>query len=256
MVNLEKSILVKIGGSTFGNHDTTLEDVVALQKRGTIPIVVHGGGERVSQWLSRLGISTPYIQGLRVTDAETLKVVVAVLGGLVNKELVAAISSLGGRAVGLSGVDGNLLEARVKDPALGYAGEVVKVNPELLISILGAGYIPVIAPVSLQVPGGLLNLNGDPAAGEIAAALGVERLIFLTDVEGILDSPGRLIPRLSPDEARTLIASGVVSGGMIPKVEACLKALPRVGITRIIDGRLPHSLLKEIEGKGVGTTIG
>ena len=249
----DRCIVVKIGGSTFGSGDTTLEDVVALQKGGTIPIVVHGGGERVSDWLSRLGIPTNFVQGLRVTDAQGMEVVAAVLGGLVNKELVAAISSLGGKAMGLSGVDGSLIEARVKDPELGCAGEVVKVNPEPLESILKAGYIPVVAPVSLQVAGGLLNVNGDAAAGEIAAALGVERLIFLTDVEGILDSFGRAIPRLSPDEARALIASGVVSGGMIPKVEACLKALSKVPITRIIDGRPPHALLQESEGRG--TTI-
>ncbi len=252
----KKGIVVKIGGSTFNSGDTILEDLVALQRAGTLPVVVHGGGHRVSNWLSRLGIDTEFIQGLRITDADTLEVVTEVLGGLVNKELVAAIISLGGRAIGMSGVDGGFIEARIITPELGYAGEVVKVNPEPLESILASGYIPVVAPVSLHDSGGLININGDDDAGEIAVAIGAERLIFLSDVEGIWDNQGSLISHLSQAEARVLIEQGVASKGMVPKIEACLRALPRVPITRIIDGRLPHALLQELEGRGGGTTIG
>jgi acetylglutamate kinase len=252
---LKKPIVVKIGGSTLGNHDTTIEDLVALQKEGKTLVVVHGGGDVITQWLSRQGISTRFEKGLRVTDHETLEVMVAVLCGLVNKELVAAIQSLGGRAIGLSGVDGGLIEARMKDEKLGYVGEVVKINPEPIEAILKGGYIPVIAPLGFGVKGEKLNVNADTAAGEIAAALGAERLIFLTDVPGVLDSSGKSLPRLSADEVSSLIGSGVVSGGMIPKVEACLRALPTVPITQIVDGRESHALLKALAGKGEGTTI-
>jgi len=255
---LKTPIVVKIGGSTLGSHDTTIEDLVALQKEGKTLVVIHGGGDVITQWLSRQGIPTRFEKGLRVTDDETLKVVVAVLCGLVNKELVAAIQSLGGRAIGLSGVDGGLIEARMKDEKLGYVGEVVKINPEPIEAILRGGYIPVIAPLGFGVKGEKgekLNVNADTAAGEIAAALGAERLIFLTDVPGILNSAGKSPPHLSADEASSLIGSGVISGGMIPKVEACLRALSTVPITQIVDGRESHALLKVMEGKGSGTTI-
>ena len=251
-----KKMVVKIGGSTLGSHDTTLEDLVDLQKEGKTLVVVHGGANIVSQWLSRQGISTRFENGLRVTDRHTLEVVVAVLAGVVNKELVAAVQSLGGKAMGLSGVDGGFIEARIKDAELGYVGEVVKINPGPIEAILSGGYIPIIAPTGFDPEKGMpLNVNGDPAAGEIAAALEAERLIFLTDVPGILDSSGKLLSRLSADEAGTLIASGVVSGGMIPKVEACLRALSTVPMTQIVDGRERHALTEAIAGKGSGTTI-
>ncbi len=259
--NLNKILVIKLGGSTLGSHDTIVADLVTLQKKGMLPVVVHGGADMVTDWLGRLGISTRFVKGLRVTDAETLKVVVAVLAGLVNKELVAAIEALGGKAIGLSGIDGGLLQAKVKDAEMGYVGEVVKVNPAPLTTILEAGFIPIIAPLSLQSPSesgekvNILNVNGDTAAGEIAAALGAEKLVFLTDVAGIYDSSGKLIPKLSLVEATNLLTSRIASGGMIPKIEACLRALPAVPITRIIDGRLPHALLKELEGRGEGTTI-
>jgi acetylglutamate kinase len=249
---MNKPIVVKIGGSTLGSHDTTLEDLVALQKEGETLVVVHGGGDLITEWLSRLGIATRFEKGLRVTDHETLQVVVAVLCGLVNKELVAAIQSLGGRAMGISGIDGRLIEARVKD---GYIGEVVRINPAPIEILLKEGYIPVVAPSGFGGDGGRLNINADSAAGEIAAAFGAERLILLTDVAGVMDGSGELLHRLSPDEASSLIASGVVSGGMIPKVEACLRALSTVPITQIVDGRLPHALLEAIAGKVSGTMI-
>ncbi|MBA7593554.1 Acetylglutamate kinase [subsurface metagenome] len=255
---MKKLIVVKIGGSTLGSNDTTLEDLVALQQEGRTAVVVHGGGDVITQWLSRQGISTKFEKGLRVTDHETLEVVVAVLAGVVNKELVSAIQSLGGRAVGLSGIDGGFIEARMKDAELGYVGEVVKINPEPIEAILQGGYMPIVAPLALEAKGEKgekLNVNADTAAGEIAAALGVERLIFLTDVPGILDSSGKSLPRLSADEAGSLMSSGVVSGGMIPKVEACLRALSTVAVTQIVDGREAHALLKAMAGKGSGTSI-
>lgn len=258
---MKKVIVIKIGGSTLGNHDTTLADLVTLQQRGERPVVVHGGANVVTEWLDRLGIPVSFVRGLRVTDARTLKVVIAILAGLVNKELVAAMESLGGRAIGLTGIDGGLFEAKIKDAEMGYVGEIVKVNPAPLEAVLEAGFIPVIAPLGLQSPPGseentfVLNLNGDTVAGEIAAALAAEKLIFLTDVAGICDSSGELIRRLSPEEAKALLASEVASGGMIPKIEACLRALSTVPITRVVDGRLAHALLSEIEGEGDGTTI-
>jgi acetylglutamate kinase len=255
-------IVIKIGGSTFGNSDTTIEDLVTLQKRGVPVVVVHGGANVVSNWLERLGIKTSFVQGLRVTDLETLKVVTAILAGLVNKELVSAIWRQGGKAVGLSGVDGILIQAKIKRPELGYTGEELKVNANVINVLLKAGYIPVIAPVSLGLPEGpdaetnLLNVNGDTAAGEIAAALKVEKLIFLTDVPGLYDSSKKPIRTLKPEDARELINNGVASGGMIAKIEACLRAVTNVPLARIIDGRTSHALLNEFEGKGVGTTIG
>jgi acetylglutamate kinase len=224
-------------------------------------VVIHGGANVVSEWLRRLDIPFTFVRGTRVTDAKTLEVVVAILAGLVNKELVAGIEALGGRAVGLTGIDGALFEAEIKDAEMGYVGGIVKVNLTSLKALLAAGFIPVVAPLGLQAPPRtqenefMLNLNGDTVAGEIAAALAAEKLIFLTDVAGIRDSSGELLQRLSPEEAKALVTTGVASGGMIPKVEACLRALTAVPVTRIIDGRLPHALLREVEGKGDGTTI-
>jgi acetylglutamate kinase len=260
-MSLTKITVIKLGGSTLDSQDTIVEDLVTLQKRGMLPVVVHGGANVVTDWLARLGISTKFVQGLRVTDAETLKVVVAILAGLVNKDLVAAIEASGGKAVGLSGIDGGLLEAKVKDTEMGYVGEITKVNPALLTAVIGAGFIPIIAPLSLQSPsqsgenGFVLNVNGDTVAGEIAAALGAEKLVFLTDVAGIFNSSGKLIIYLSPQEATILMTSGVASGGMVPKIEACLRALSTVPVTRIIDGRVSHALIEEIRGRGRGTTI-
>ncbi|HXZ30584.1 MAG TPA: acetylglutamate kinase, partial [Dehalococcoidia bacterium] len=258
-----KIIVVKIGGSTLGNHDTTLEDLVELQKQGKSLVVIHGGAKVTTEWLARLGIPTSFVDGLRITDAETLKVVAAALGGLVNKELVVAIQALGGKAVGLSGCDGNLLWASIKSPELGYVGEIVAVDPTPLKLLLNAGYMPVVAPISfgsVEARVMLLNVNGDTAAGEIAAALAAEKLIFLTDVDGIHDCLGQVIPKLNLAEAGDMLASGVASGGMIPKIEASLRALTTAKVVRIIDGRTTHALLRDIGGrarqtKSRGTTI-
>jgi acetylglutamate kinase len=256
-----KPVVVKIGGSTLGSHDTTIEDLVTLQKRGIPIVVVHGGAREVTDWLTRLNIPTSFVNGLRVTDLESLKVVTAVLGGLVNKELVSTMWRLGGKVVGLSGADGNLIQAGNKTPGLGYTGEEFKVDVTLLRVLIEQGYMPVIAPVCLGLYQGsksetnLINVNGDTTAAEIAAALSAERLIFLTDVPGIYDNSKKLVKKLSRDESREMIKSGMASGGMVAKIEACLVALPRVSVTRIIDGKASHALLKEIEGKGEGTTI-
>jgi acetylglutamate kinase len=259
----KRAIVVKIGGSTLGTHDTTLEDLVELQQQGESLVVVHGGAKVTSEWLARLGIPTSFIKGLRVTDAETLKVVTAALSGLVNKELVVAIQSLGGKAVSLSGCDGNLLRASVKSPELGYVGEIMSVDPTPLELLMDTGYTPVVSPVSSGLVEGrmmLLNVNGDTAAGEIAAALAAEKLIFLTDVDGIHDGSGKTIPRLNLAGAKDVLSSGAASGGMVPKIEASLRALTTAKAVRIIDGRVAHTLLDNITGqtrqnKSGGTTI-
>jgi len=259
----KKIIVVKIGGSTLGNHDTTLEDLVTLQKQGKSLVVVHGGAKVTSEWLARLGIPTSFVNGFRVTDAETLKVVAAALGGLVNKELVVAIQALGGKAVSLSGCDGNLLWASIKSPELGYVGEIVAVDPTPLKLLLDAGYMPLVSPVSFGSVEGrtmLLNINGDTAAGEIAAALAAEKLIFLTDVDGIHDGSGKAIPMLNLAEAKNMLVSGAASGGMVPKIEASIRALTTTQVVRIIDGKISHALLHDVTGqarqaKSRGTTI-
>jgi acetylglutamate kinase len=256
-----KPIVIKIGGSTLGSHDTTLDDLVTLQKKGSVLVVVHGGGNKITEWLKKIGIATTFVRGMRMTDAATLEVVIAVLAGLVNKELVAEIISRGGKTIGLSGVDGGLIRAKIENHELGYVGQVVKVNAEPVKAVLSAGYIPVIAPCGLKAAGGdsdpvmLLNINGDAVASEIAGALKAERLIFLTDVPGVRDGEGKFLPRLSAAEARKMIASGVIVGGMIPKVEACLNALSRVPSTQIVDGRSAGALLSAIENNTGGTKI-
>lgn len=256
-----KIIVVKIGGSTLGQHDTTIEDLVTLQKKRVPVVVVHGGGNAVTDWLTRLNIPTRFVQGLRVTDSDTLRVVTAVLAGLINKELVSEIGKRGGKAVGMSGVDGLVVTGKNKNRELGLTAEELTCNPHLLRVLLNNGYIPVIAPVCLneELAGNeeinLLNVNGDTIAAQIAASLQASKLIFLTDVPGIYDNSKQVISRIDTGKARTMIESGTASGGMIAKLEASLIASKKVALTRIIDGRVNHALLDEIEGKGKGTTI-
>ena len=259
-------VLVKIGGSTLGTNDTTIADIVDLQRRGVRPVIVHGGGKIITEWLERQGIRPRFIRGLRVTDERTLEVVVAVLTGLVNKSIVGDILSLGGRAVGLSGVDGGTLRAENDRPELGHVGRVTAVDPSTVVDLASAGLIPVVAPVALNAGAsgpGMLNVNADLAAGEIAAALGADRLIMLTDVPGVLDSSRRLIPRLTERQARGLMDSRIVAGGMIPKLEACISALKTVSTAHIVDGRRPHVLLDSVSTDGdphgassIGTRVG
>ena len=259
--HLGNVIVIKMGGSIFDSGDTTVQDLVTLQHQGRSLVVVHGGGNMVTQWLKRQGVETRFVHGERVTDEPALEVATAVLAGVANKEIVSAICLAGGRAVGVSGVDGALIQGRVKDPGLGYVGEVVNVDNTLLGDLLREGFIAVVSPISLNLDGGyggmtgLLNINGDIVAGEIAAALAAERLIFLTDVPGISDGSGSYLVELTSGEVEALVDSGVASGGMIPKVKACLTAVAASAIARIIDGRQPHALLDEMMGKGGGTTI-
>ncbi len=254
-------LVVKIGGSTLGSHDTTLKDLVALQRRGLRPVVVHGGGALVSEWLSRHNVPTRFERGLRVTDRESLEVVVAVLAGLVNKELVASMAALGGSAAGLSGVDGGLLRARVRDPALGFVGDIVEVDTRSILRLVEDGVVPVVAPVVAEWGGGqptgkLLNSNADTAAGALATALGARWLLFLTDVPGVRSDGGQVMARISGDEAVQLIESGVVEGGMIPKVEACLQAARSGSVSVIADGRREQAVISLVEGKTMGTIVG
>jgi acetylglutamate kinase len=260
-IKLNEIIVVKIGGSTLGQHDTTIEDIVDLQKRGLSLVVVHGGGKIVTDWLARQGASTKFVQGERVTDKVGLEVVTAVLSGLVNKELVASINNLGGKAVGVSGVDGSLLQGRKKNPDLGYVGTITKVDSELIITLLKAGYTPVVSSISINTledskdAPSLLNVNADMAAGEIVAALSAEKLVFLTDIAGICDKSGQVLRQLTIQEAETLINSGVASGGMIPKIRAGIRALDKGKVVRIIDGRQSHALLQEIDYSQTGTSL-
>ncbi len=255
------AIVVKIGGSTLGSHDTTLDDVVELQKQGRPVIIVHGGGKLITDWLKKQGVASRFVQGERVTDGPTLEVVTSVLAGLVNTDIVSSLNSRGGRAAGISGADGALIEGRIDQPEKGYVGAVTRVNKAIVDSLLAAGFVPVIAPIGLNANGrapdapSTLNFNADTIAGEIAAAVGAERLVFLTDVAGILDASGTLLSKLTPVEARELIASGVASGGMIPKVKACLRAIDACGTTCIVDGREPHALVRSLAAPVAGTTI-
>lgn len=256
------AIVVKIGGSTLGEHDTTLEDLVTLQRQGVQTVVVHGGGKVISQWMERQGVRPRFVRGLRVTDEAGLEIVVAVLTGLINKSLVASVIKMGGRASGLSGVDGGMVRCVLEDLELGLVGKVTEVDTGPIRAVLSTGAIPVIAPVALHVvdgsphSGSLLNLNADTVAGEVAAALEAERLVFLTDVEGVLAPSRRVMPRLTPAQARRLVGSSVATGGMVPKLEACLVALKHVAVAQIVDGRRPRALRDALDDRGVGTRIG
>lgn len=249
---MSRPLVIKIGGSTLGAADTTFRDVATLAAGGDVPVVVHGGGAEASKWLEAMQIPSRFERGLRVTDERVLPVVVAVFAGLVNKRIVSAINAAGARAVGLCGADGRILECRIASPELGFVGDPVTVHPAAIAALLGAGIMPVIGPIGF-VPGKLadqlVNVNADTVAGNIAAALNAERLVFLTDVEGVRGADGQPIPRLSAAGAHQLIADGTVSGGMIPKVEACLHALSLGVPVQIVDGRQPGVLLG-LEGRG------
>ena len=258
---MEKPIVIKIGGATFGKRDPIMEDIVALQKKGKSLVVIHGGGNIVTEWLKKLGIETKFVRGERITDKPALDIVTAVLGGLSNKQIVATINHLGGRAVGISGVDGAMVQSRIANPELGYVGTVVKVDTSVINALLKAGFIPVISPITdyaFDRPSDaplMLNINGDPMAGEIAAALGAEKLIFLTDVTGVLDKDGKLLSVITLNQAKELIDSGTASGGMIPKLNACLIAAVHKTTTCIVDGRQPHALLNAVKSDQAGTII-
>lgn len=248
--------VVKIGGSTLGAEDTTLEDIVALQRAGERVIVVHGGGAMITDWLTRLEVPTAFVEGLRSTPAEALDVVVAVLRGVVNAQLVADLGALGGRAVGLCGIDGQTVLGERYDPRLEYVGRVTEVQPSLLLSLLDDGIVPVVAPIGLEPPSQPLNINADTVAGEIARAVEAKHLVFLTDVDGLMDAEGDVLPDLGPEHARMLREAGTLTGGMLPKVDACFRAAESGAMAYIANGRQPGTLHRIVSGAQLGTRIG
>jgi acetylglutamate kinase len=248
-----KTIVLKVGGSV-GIEPWILEDIVTLHKIGVHTVVVHGGGPMISDWQERLGYETRFIEGRRYTDEQTLDVVRSVLIGLVNSDLVGGFSALGVPAVGLSGLDGGLIQATVRDPKLGLVGDVVHIDLRPLRALQDAGYMVVVAPVGRNEDGRPLNINADTVAGDIARALHAEKLVFFTDVTGVLDRAGVLMTELTSDQVWDLIGSGEIHGGMIPKVEACVRALDTVTHAHIIDGRVPNALLRGLlTDEAVGT---
>ena len=259
---LDKTLVIKYGGSALSQSQraTFALDAVLLKYLGLRPVIVHGGGPQIGATLERLGKRSTFVDWLRVTDDETMEVVEMVLCGQVNRQIVSLVQEAGGRAVGLTGADGNMLRVtqRLEDDCdLGRVGRVVGVDAEAITAVAGAGFVPVIAPIGMDDRGVTHNVNADEAAGAIAAALRAEKLILLTDVEGVNDRAGRLVAALGAEEARKYIAEGTIGGGMIPKVECCIQALEGgVASTHIIDGRIEHALLLEIfTDGGVGTLI-
>jgi acetylglutamate kinase len=259
-----RTIVVKYGGAAMKDgrlKEKVIRDIVLLSCVGMRPVVVHGGGPEINIWLEKLGIEPQFKNGLRVTDAATMEVVEMVLVGKVNKEIVSLINQAGGKAVGLCGKDGNLIQARPDGrEGIGFVGEVSGVKVKILESLVNSGYIPVVSSVAADENGQSYNINADTVAGEIAAALGAEKLILMTDTAGILEDyhkPESLIVKLDIQEARQLIESGIVSGGMIPKVNCCVRSLAQgVKAAHIIDGRLEHALLQEIfSDSGIGSMI-
>ena len=258
-----KTIVVKYGGNAMIDDQLkaqVMEDVVLLSLIGVKVVLVHGGGPEISGLMEKLGKKPEFVDGLRVTDAETMDIVQMVLAGKVNKTLVNMLENKGGRAVGLSGMDGRLIEAVQKDPRLGYVGEVVKIHPAPLTDLLEKGYIPVVSTIGCDRDGNAYNINGDTAAAYIAGALGAERMLLMTDIAGILrdkNDPASLIPEITVDEAAHLREQGIISGGMIPKVDCCVKAIS-AGVRKVIimDGRIPHSVLLELlTDEGAGTMV-
>jgi acetylglutamate kinase len=251
-----KTLVVKLGGSTLEYQRSVLQDIVWLRALGANPVLVHGGGPYINEWLKKLNLPARFEQGLRVTDAATLDVVRMVLLGQVNQGLVLMTSSLGGHAIGLSGTDGNMIRARVADERLGFVGEVESVDPMPVQTLIDQGYIPIIAPLGQGPDDSCLNINADLVAAHLAGALNAEKLIFLSNVVGICRKDGTLISELGELEAKKLIEDGVISGGMIPKVSACLDALLAVPRVHIVDGRESHILLRELfTDQGAGTMI-
>ena len=248
-----KIVVVKYGGNAMVNEQLkqqVMEDITLLWLIGVKVVLVHGGGPEINDLMKKVGKVPQFVDGLRVTDKETVDIVQMVLAGKVNKDLVKLIQSKGGHAVGLSGIDGGILEAEVKNEALGYVGRITKVRTKPIEDLLENHYIPVISTVASDHSGNSYNINGDTAAAVIAGALGAERLIMMTDIAGILEDkndPSTLIPRITVSEAKKLYDKGVISGGMIPKVDCCIEALDKgVGVVVIMDGRVPHSILMEL----------
>ena len=256
-----RTMVIKYGGNAMISEklkDSVMRDIVLLSLIGVQVVLVHGGGPEITDMLQKLGKQTQFVDGLRVTDAETADVVQMVLAGKINKTLVNLIGQKGGRAIGLSGIDGQMIQARVRDERLGYVGEITKIDVRPILDVLDKGYIPVVSTVGCDMQGHVYNINADTAAARIAGELGAESLIAMTDIGGILrdkDDPNTLIPVIHTAEAHALITSGVICGGMLPKVTCCMDAI-RWGVHRvfIIDGRVPHAILIEmLTNEGIGT---
>lgn len=269
----EETVVVKFGGHAMGDAslaEAFAQDIVYLKQSGVNPIVVHGGGPQIAAMLKKLEIKSEFVQGLRVTDKPTVDIVEMVLAGAINKEIVSAINKQGGKAVGISGKDGNLMVAKriteMADPEsnlmravdIGYVGDPVEINPLVVDVISKSDLIPVIAPIGVSRDGETLNINADTFASALAARLKAKRLLLLTDVEGVLDKHGRLIPELTIEEARGLIRDGTITGGMIPKIEGCIEVVEAgVEAVVIINGKVPHSVLLELfTDHGAGTLVG
>ncbi len=258
-----KIVVIKYGGNAMINEqlkEQVMEDIVLLSLIGVKTVLVHGGGPEISETMTRLGKEAVFVDGLRVTDQETVEIVQMVLAGKVNKSLVNLLEMKGGTAMGISGIDGRLIEAKVKNEKLGFVGRITKINIEPVLDLLEKGYIPVISTVACDKNGNTYNINGDTAAAYIAGSLGAERLIMMTDIAGILrdkEDPDTLISELSIAEAETLKKEGIISGGMIPKVDCCIEAISEgVKNVTIMDGRVPHSILMEIlTNEGAGTMV-
>jgi len=258
-----KIVVVKYGGNAMINESLkqqVMEDIVLLWLIGVKVVLVHGGGPEISETMEKLGKKAVFVDGLRVTDKETVDIVQMVLAGKVNKTLVNLLEMYGGNAMGISGMDGRLIEAEVKNEKLGYVGKITNINIQPVLDLLEKGYIPVISTLGCDKDGNAYNINGDTAAACIAGAMHAERLIMMTDIAGILrdkDDPSTLIPEITISEARKLYDEGIISGGMIPKVDCCIEALEK-GVENVIimDGRVPHSILMEIlTDEGAGTMV-
>ncbi len=258
-----KIVVIKYGGNAMINEtlkQQVMEDIVLLWLIGVKVVLVHGGGPEINDLMVRLGKKAEFVDGLRVTDKETVDIVQMVLAGKVNKTLVNLLEMKGGKAMGISGMDGRLIEAKVKDERLGYVGSINKVHINPVIDLLEKGYIPVVSTIGCDKKGNAYNINGDTAAAFIAGALGAQRLIMMTDIDGILqdkDDPSTIIPTLTVSEIEQLKTDGIITGGMIPKVDCCIKALHE-GVKNVVimDGRVPHSILMELlTDEGAGTMV-
>ncbi|HWO91677.1 MAG TPA: acetylglutamate kinase [Candidatus Eisenbacteria bacterium] len=250
-------VVIKVGGNALEQaRDETLLDIVLLRYVGMQPVLIHGGGPEITAMSERLGLKAQFKNGLRITDDKTMEVVKMVLTGKVNPDIVGAINRLGGQAVGLSGEDGPCIIAEPLGPDMGFVGRVTQINREPITALLGRGYIPVIASIGLGYDGHAYNINADTVAAEISLALGAAKMILLTDVAGVLGVDGHVVAVLSTEDARHRIDAGEVTGGMIPKLESCLRALEGVPLAHIVDGRTPHSLLLELFTEaGIGTMV-
>lgn len=258
-----KTVVVKYGGNAMVNPDLkqqVMDDIVLLHLIGVKVVLVHGGGPEISSMMDKLGKKAEFVDGLRITDKETVDIVQMVLAGKVNKTLVSLLEKRGGKAIGLCGMDGKLIQAAIKDPKLGFVGEVTAINKDPVTDILEKGYIPVISTLGCDDEGNAYNINADTAAAHIAGALGAERFILMTDIAGILkdkDDPSTLIPEISLSETDKLFESGIISSGMIPKVQCCVTAI-KSGVKNVVimDGRVPHSILMELlTNEGAGTLV-